>query len=76
MARLAQSMGVGDFRQAVELDLRRAYGPCLKQMGDALEMSAGTSDWRPERCHIAAIGLWRLSAATAILRRAAQHARV
>jgi hypothetical protein len=60
MARLAQSMGVGGFRRAVELDLRRAYGPCLKQVGDALEMSAGTSDWRPERCHIAAIGLWRL----------------
>jgi hypothetical protein len=27
MARLAQSMRVGGLRQAIELDLRRAYGP-------------------------------------------------
>ena len=30
MARLAQSMGVSGLRQAIELDLRRAYGPCLE----------------------------------------------
>lgn len=32
MARLAQSMGVSGLRQAIELDFRRAYSPCLKQL--------------------------------------------
>jgi hypothetical protein len=41
MARLAQSMGVGCLRQPIGLDLRRAYGPRLKQLDDALEMPAG-----------------------------------
>jgi len=39
MARLAQSMGVSGLRQAIELDLRRAYGPCLKQLGYSIEVS-------------------------------------
>jgi hypothetical protein len=39
MARLAQSMGVSGLRQAIELDLRRAYGSCLKQLGYSIEVS-------------------------------------
>jgi hypothetical protein len=62
MARLAQSMRVGGLRQAIELDLRRAYGPSLKQLGDAIEMSAGASNRRPERHYIVAVGRWRLRA--------------
>jgi hypothetical protein len=62
MARLAQSMGVGCLRQAIELDLRRAYGPRLKQLDDALEMPAGASNRRPQRRYIVAAGFWRLRA--------------
>jgi hypothetical protein len=43
MARLAQSMGVGGLRQTIEFDLWRANDPRRKQLGDALKMSAGTS---------------------------------
>jgi hypothetical protein len=39
MARLAQSMGVSGLRQAIERDLRRAYGPCLKQLRYSIEVS-------------------------------------
>src|SRR5262245_25058464 len=60
MARLAQSMGVGGLRQAIELDLRREYGLRLKQVGNAFEMSTGSSNRRPERRYVITIGFWRL----------------
>ena len=56
MARLAQSMGVGGLRQAIELDLGSAYGPRLKQFSDAFEMPAGASNRGPERRYIVALG--------------------
>jgi hypothetical protein len=49
MMRLAQSMSVRGLRKAIELGLRRGYGPRLKQFDDAFEMPAGRSNRRPER---------------------------
>src|SRR5712691_5702243 len=49
MARLAHPMGVTGLGQAIERDLRSAYGPGKKQLGDALQRLAGASDRRPER---------------------------
>ena len=44
MPRLAQPMGIGCLGQAIELDLGRAYGACLKQLSDAFEVPAVASD--------------------------------
>jgi len=53
-------MGVGGLRQAIDLDLGRAYDPRLKQFSDAFEMPAGAPNRRPERRYIVAFWLWRL----------------
>ena len=57
-----RSVACGGLRQAIALDLRRAYGPSLKQLGDVIEMSAGASNRRTERRYIVAVGHWRLRA--------------
>src|SRR5262249_49722202 len=62
MARLAQPMGVGGFGQPIELDLGRADGAGLKQLGDALDMAAGASDRGPQRRDVVAVRLGRLRA--------------
>src|SRR5262249_23521325 len=40
----------------------RPYGSCLEQFGDALERIPRPSNHGSERCHIIAIGFWRLRA--------------
>ncbi len=62
MTRLAQSMRVDRLRQAIELYFRDAYGSRLNQLCDALERAAAALNRRPQRGHVAAIGLWRLRA--------------
>ena len=49
MARLAQPLCVAGLGQAIERDLRRAYRPGRKQLGDAIEMPACAPDPRPQR---------------------------
>src|SRR5260370_35593943 len=41
VARLAQPMRLGSIGQAIELDLRGAYRPCVYELVDALEMPPG-----------------------------------
>src|SRR5712675_2706691 len=53
-------MRVGGLRQLIELDLGNSYRSCLKQLGDAREMSAGTLDRRTQRHHVTAFRLWRM----------------
>jgi hypothetical protein len=55
-------MGLAGLGQTIEPDLGSAYGPRLKQVGDAFEMASSALNRRPERRDIVALRLWCLRA--------------
>src|SRR5439155_2761093 len=60
VAALADAHSFGRVGQAEQPDRRHADGAGAMELGNALERRAGAADRRPQRRHVAAVGLGRL----------------